>query len=308
MLKRFNPEDYLILVVDDAPMNLQIVGSMLDETGYATTFANNGSQAISRFKAAQPDLVLLDLMMPGVDGLEVCSALKATYPEIPIIFLTASHESEHLLQAFEQGAADYVTKPFSKPELLARVKTHLMLKHTFSELRTALVEMERLAKTDGLTGLLNRRYLFEAATQELSRAQRYGRAFSVLMVDIDHFKRINDTYGHPVGDVVIQTVASVLTEALREVDLIGRYGGEEFSIILPETPLQKATEVAERIREMINSLPIPAGSENLHITVSTGISGCEGGVQSIDEIFHQADKALYQAKSAGRNTWVVFTQ
>lgn len=303
MVKPFNPEDYLVLVVDDSPVNLQVVGITLDEIGYSTTFANNGSQAIERFKSAQPDLVLLDMMMPDMDGLEVCNILKATDPEIPIIFLTASHEQKHLIEAFEQGAADYVTKPFTKPELAARVKNHLMLRYAFNELKTALVEMERLAKTDGLTGLLNRRSLLEVAVQEFTRAQRYKRSLSVLMLDIDHFKRINDTYGHHVGDLVIQTIASILNEIFRATDSVGRYGGEEFVVILPETTLEQAFEVAERIRCQVSGRLMSNEIRDLHATVSLGISTLSTETNTIDEMLQRADKALYQAKSNGRNTW-----
>lgn len=304
MVKPFNPEEYLILVVDDSPVNLKIVAATLDLIGYSTTFANNGWLAIDRFKSAQPDLVLLDLMMPEMDGLEVCDALKAINPDTPIIFLTASHEEEYLLKAFEHGAVDYLTKPFNKMELMARVKTHLMLKYAFSELKMALVEMERLAKTDGLTGLLNRRSLFEVATQEFSRARRYNRIISILMLDIDHFKRINDTYGHPVGDAVIQEVASILKETLRETDFIGRYGGEEFAVILPETTLEQASEVAERIRYRIHEQTITNEFNSLQVTVSLGIATLKAEMNSVEEMLKQADQALYQAKSNGRNTWV----
>lgn len=304
MVKPFNPEDYLVLVVDDSPVNLQVVGTTLDEIGYSTTFANNGFQAIERFKSARPDLVLLDMMMPDMDGLEVCNILKAADPDVPIIFLTASHEPEHLLKAFEQGAVDYVTKPFNKPELAARVKNHLMLRYAFNELKIALNEMERLAKTDGLTGLLNRRSLLEIAEQEFARAQRYNRSLSVLILDIDHFKRINDTYGHPIGDVVIQTVASILNETLREADSVGRYGGEEFVVVLPETTLEQASEVAERIRDQVAKKLISNDFRNLQVTISIGISALKTETHTIDEMLQRADKALYQAKSNGRNTWV----
>lgn len=305
MVKPFNPEDYLILVVDDSPVNLQVVGTHLDEVGYSTTFANNGHQAVERFKVAHPDLVLLDLMMPEMDGLEVCDALKAVNPEIPIIFLTASQEQEHLLSAFEQGAVDYLTKPFNKLELIARVKNHLMLRYAFNELKGALVEMERLAKTDGLTGLLNRSSLFDAASQEFARIQRYERPLSVLMLDIDRFKQVNDTYGHQVGDTVIQRVAASLKETLREVDIVGRYGGEEFAVILPETTLSQAADVAERIRLQISQQSIATDTGNLTFTVSLGVAAYEVGMSSIDQVLKQADQALYQAKSNGRNTWVL---
>lgn len=303
MVNPFNPEDYLVLVVDDSPVNLQVVGTTLDEIGYSMTFANNGFQAIERFKSARPDLVLLDMMMPDMDGLEVCNILKAADPDVPIIFLTASHDPEHLLKAFEQGAVDYVTKPFNKPELAARVKNHLMFRYAFNELKTALVEMERLAKTDGLTGLLNRRSLFEIASQEFARAQRYNRSLSVLMLDIDHFKRINDTYGHHLGDLVIQSVASILKETLRETDSVGRYGGEEFVVILPETALEQAFEVAERIRFKVSAQSFSNDLKDLKVTVSLGVATLKSEINTVDEMMKQADHFLYQVKLNGRNAW-----
>lgn len=301
MVQSFNSKSYLILVVDDSPINRRVVGKSLDQLGYTAVFAHNGFQAIEQFKSARPDLVLLDLIMPDMDGLEVCDALKAINPEVPVIFLTASNEQEHLLKAFEQGAVDYLTKPFNQLELMARVKTHLMLKYAFSELKTALIEMERLAKTDALTGLLNRRSLFESAIQEFSRAQRYSRHLSVLMLDIDHFKHINDTYGHQAGDIVIQAVATILQETLRETDVLGRYGGEEFVVVLPETALEPALAVAERIRCQIYDRAISSDTSSLHITASIGIATFSTGTSSIDEMLKQADRALYQAKSKGRN-------
>lgn len=306
MMPSFQPQDFLILIVDDLPDNLRVVGSMLDRVGYATTFANSGVQALERFHSAAPDLILLDLMMPELDGLVVCQTLKAdpNYSNLPIIMLTASHEREHLLKAFDHGAVDYITKPFNQQELLARVKTHLMLKHTYDQLKKALTAMEHLARTDTLTGLLNRRSLFEVAEQEFVRAQRYQIAFSVLMLDIDHFKRINDTFGHQIGDLALQTLATTLKTSFRAVDCIGRYGGEEFVVILPATSLPEAIEVAERIRCLVADLVILTPTQNLYLTISTGIATFETTDLSIDQILNRADTALYQAKARGRNTWV----
>jgi diguanylate cyclase (GGDEF)-like protein len=309
VVEPFSLEDCLILVVDDVPNNLKIVGEMLDQAGYATTFATSALQAIDRVKTIQPDLILLDLMMPEMNGLEACEILKLDLAcqDIPIIFLTASNECEHLLQAFNHGAVDYITKPFYKPELLARVKTHLMLKHTTYALKGALAEMERLAKTDALTGVLNRRNLFEVAERELDRARRYGCAFSILMLDIDHFKHINDTYGHLIGDMVLQQLAATIRDALRKVDELGRYGGEEFAVILPETGIQQAIDVAERIQELIAKLVLLVEDGPVCITVSIGIATYEATDQTLYPLFERADKALYQAKQSGRNTYCVMT-
>ncbi|XDE61958.1 diguanylate cyclase [Arthrospira platensis BEA 1257B] len=304
----FQPENFLILIVDDVSKNLQVVGAMLDDVGYATTFATSGKQAIERVKTANPDLILLDLMMPEINGLQVCEHLKADplYAEIPIIFLTVSNESEHLLQAFSQGAVDYVTKPYKAPELLARVKTHLELKYTRDQLKTALVELEKLATTDPLTGIANRRHLLTLAEREFQRTQRYHNPFSVLMIDIDHFKLINDNYGHNIGDEALKIMADVTVNALRKVDIFGRFGGEEFVVFLPETQADEALLVAERIRKAIAQTPIYVEGQTINITVSIGVTIYESSEISLDGLLMEADKALYDAKKQGRNQVVIY--
>lgn len=302
-------EDFLILIVDDVPQNLKVVGSMLDEVGYSATFATSGKQALERIYNTKPDLILLDLMMPDMDGLQVCKTLKADpdYQEIPIIFLTASHEQDHLVNAFELGACDYITKPFKKQELLARVKTHLTLKHTTDELKKTLVELDRLARLDPLTGVLNRRSFFEGAEREFNRACRYGTIFSVLLLDIDHFKRINDTYGHLTGDRALMTLTSAISNTLRNVDFLGRYGGEEFVILLPETEAPEALNVAERIRSLVAEISIPTQKDPLRMTISVGVAVYESNDATVDNILDRADRALYQAKAKGRNTCCIYT-
>ncbi|MFO7088415.1 diguanylate cyclase response regulator [Arthrospira platensis PCC 7345] len=298
VVNSFQPENFLILIVDDVSKNLQVVGAMLDDVGYATTFATSGKQAIERVKTANPDLILLDLMMPEINGLQVCEHLKADplYAEIPIILLTASNESEHLLQAFSQGAVDYVTKPYKAPELLARVKTHLELKYTRDELKQALVELEKLATTDALTGIANRRHLLVLGEREFQRTHRYNNPFSVLMIDIDHFKLINDNYGHNIGDKALKIMAAVTVNALRKVDIFGRFGGEEFVVFLPETKADEALVVAERIREAIATTPIYVDDQTIHITVSIGVTIYNSSEISLDGLLMEADKALYDAK------------
>jgi len=305
----FNPSNFLVLVVDDLNINLQIVGAILDREGYATTFATNGQQALSRMNTAVPDLILLDLMMPEMDGLQVCESLRS-HPErreIPIIFLTASQEKKHLLQAFDRGAVDYITKPFNPPELLARVKTHLELKHTRDELKKAVAELERLATTDSLTGVANRRSLLLMGENEFNRARRYDRQFSVLMLDVDRFKQINDTYGHAVGDEALQTIAGAIVSTLRKGDYFGRFGGEEFVAFLPETNLDDAVEVANRIRTTIAGLCIFSQKQPVRMTVSIGVTEYNGNDSSIDKIIQRADKALYHAKHRGRNLVVAIS-
>ncbi len=304
----FNSEQFLILVVDDVSQNLQVVGSILDEIGYATTFATSGEQAIKRVKTAKPDLILLDLMMPEMNGLEVCQSLKSDplNQEIPIIFVTASNEKEHLIQAFEQGAVDYVTKPFSVPELLARVKTHLELKHTQDQLKKALLELEKLATTDSLTGIYNRRQLFVIGEQELQRSYRNNRPLSLLLLDLDYFKKINDLYGHSIGDQALILMAQTTLKSLRNSDFFCRFGGEEFVVILPETTLSEASEIAERLRFNLAEVSLFSQSETISFTVSIGVTSSTPSPCAFDLLLNRADQALYQAKHQGRNRVVTY--
>ncbi|MFE4107612.1 diguanylate cyclase [Almyronema epifaneia] len=300
----FHPENFSILIVDDVVDNLEVISIMLTEQGYYTLKAPSGQQALVEARNALPDLILLDLMMPDMNGLEACRILKADAQtaDIPIIFVTASDERDHLLQAFELGAVDYITKPFDCFELLVRIKTHLELKQVRDELKQALAVVEKLAATDELTGVANRRYLLEIATKEFERAKRYGRSLAIVMLDIDHFKLVNDNYGHQVGDRVLQQMAAVAAETLRKGDTLGRIGGEEFIALLPETAPSEAEEVAERLRQKIANLAIAISPEhNLQITVSLGLSVHLAGDVTIDAIITRADAALYVAKAQGRN-------
>ena len=306
----FQPQNFLVLVVDDLRQNLKIVGTMLDEAGYGTTFSTSGPQALERVQAARPDLIVLDLMMPDMSGLDVCRTLKANpeFREIPIIFLTASHRQDHLLKAFELGAVDYVTKPFSSAELLARVRTHLELKHTRDQLHLVLSEVQRMATIDSLTGVLNRRCLFDLAKREFERSQRYGSVFTLLMLDVDHFKRINDTYGHMVGDEVLKSLTQAIQRSLRQVDQFGRYGGEEFVIVLPESPLNIARQVGDRLRTISSQLSIPTKTDPISLTVSIGIAAYNPQDKAVEDIFERADRALYQAKAKGRDRCCVWEE
>jgi diguanylate cyclase (GGDEF)-like protein len=299
----FQAGDFLILVVDDTSRNLQLVIEILDNAGYATTFASNGKQAIERAKKAKPDLILLDLMMPEIGGLEVCRILKED-PElagIPIIFLTASNEKDNIVRAFESGAVDYVTKPFYSRELLARVRTHLELKKTRDELEKAYKKLEELVATDYLTGVPNRRAVFTFAQKEFQRHTRYRRLFSVLVIDIDFFKKINDTFGHDAGDKTLIAVARSIRDCLRQVDGFGRWGGEEFVAILPETPLNEAIATAGRICQTLKELTIEAGEREIQITLSVGAACANEEDASIEDVIDRADRSLLAAKREGRD-------
>ncbi len=299
----YNPQNFLILAVDDNPVNRILIEKVLTREGYKTKILSSSEKVIPCLTEQQPDLILMDLMMPNISGLELCEQIKSNslYQEIPIIFITASNEKQDLLKAFDSGAVDYVTKPFHHQELLARIKIHLELKFTRDELKKALAEVEQLAKTDELTGISNRRNFYSLAEREFNLANRSKRNFALLILDIDRFKTINDTYGHPIGDEVIKYVAQECTRNLRQEDLCARWGGEEFVIFMSESDLSEAIIVANRIRDNVENQPLQINSGNVSLTVSIGVSVYHQQDENIDKTISRADKALYQAKKTGRN-------
>ncbi|MCD4670106.1 MAG: diguanylate cyclase [Actinomycetia bacterium] len=289
----------LVLIVDDIAENLQLLGNILKKENYNIAAANNGKQAVAIASDINPDLILLDIMMPEMDGFEVCSKLK-NIPEtknIPIIFLTAKVETEDIIKGFKAKAVDYVTKPFNSYELLARVKTHLELKISKNLLEDKNKLLKTLSITDGLTGLHNHRYIVDALSQRISESRRYGQPLSIGMFDIDYFKKINDKYGHIFGDKVLIKISSVIEETIRKVDIAGRYGGEEFLIVMPCTESSGAYTTAERIRESIER--IKWDRDGLKITISGGV--CEFKDEDSEKLIKKADKLLYKGKKSGRN-------
>jgi diguanylate cyclase (GGDEF)-like protein len=204
------------------------------------------------------------------------------------------NNEESILKGFSSGGVDYITKPFKTLELLARTRTHIELKHA----REALL---RMATTDELTGLANRRHFMENLHAEFDRARRYGTAFSLIMMDIDHFKHINDTWGHKAGDLALQQTALTLKHSLRTSDIVGRVGGEEFAILLPETEADAAQVTAEKLRQAVEALSVHFDGNRIPVTISGGVAGCSGDDTGIDEIYIRADSAMYQAKKDGRN-------
>ncbi|MGQ4645923.1 diguanylate cyclase [Lyngbya aestuarii] len=302
-MKPFNPEEFLVLVVDDVSHNLQVIADILEEVGYDTTFATSGEQALERVATAQPHLILLDLMMPEMNGFQVCSQLKSDsrLDEIPVIFLTASHEKHHLIEAFAKGAVDYISKPFNAPELLARVRTHLELKHTQEQLRQCMNELVNLTAIDSLTQIWNHRYIGERVQQEFNRACRYNRPFSLLMFDIDVFKHINNTHSYFVGNQVLKIIAKTVFNSLRKIDSLGRWEREEFLIILPEIDGRSAIDVAERLQKCISQTVIPVGEQSLQVTISIGVASYQSVDLTIDAILQRASQALDHAKKQGSN-------
>ena len=303
----------LVLVVDDSPsIRSQIKGVLERVEGFGDFIeAGDGLQAFKLMVERQPDLVICDLIMPGFDGLKFL-ALRATRPElanIPIIMLTADGDANRKLEVFEQGAADYVSKPFNERELLARVKVHYRLKVLQDQLREANKRLEALADTDGLTGLYNRRYFDALLVRELQRTARYKTPMGVVLFDIDHFKRVNDGFGHSMGDEVLRNVGRIVTSSVRVTDSAARYGGEEIGIVFTQTVAQGVCEVTERLRARMAEFSHQYQGQTLKCTASFGISVCDGkGVTpSAIELVDRADRALYRAKHSGRNCVVLWT-
>jgi len=300
----------LILVVDDNPQNLKVLGNILKENSkYGLAFAMNGFEAIDFISRDKPDMVLLDIMMPDMDGYEVCEKIKQNpdTAEIPVIFITAKTEPEDIVRGFQAGGVDYVTKPFHEAELLMRIKTHMelklsrdLLKEKNKELSEAYQKIEQLALTDSLTGLANRRNIMNLMAVEVSRCGRNGGSFSLIMCDIDFFKKVNDTYGHDTGDYVLKTVADVMIENLRQQDVTSRWGGEEFLIMLPYTELEKAVAVAEKLRTAIGETMMSFAGETFNVTMTFGVSTFDKNL-GLEKAIKRADDALYLGKQTGRN-------
>ncbi|MEW6486863.1 MAG: diguanylate cyclase [Thermodesulfobacteriota bacterium] len=298
--------DFSLLIVDDSPGLRQEVRRLVERLGLFSSCreAENGIEGYKEVLAGAPDLILCDLVMPSVDGFKFLNLVRARpdLRDIPVILLTGRTEVGVKIRGLELGASDYVTKPFDPGELLARIKVQLKIKALQDALRASNEQLRELSSVDPLTKLFNRRYFMQALEAEYARSARYGTPLAFLMLDIDHFKRLNDTYGHQAGDEVLRGLADLLRVRVRGTDVAGRYGGEEFCVLLPHTGLPGAAELAERIRAAVEGTPIEARGERLGITVSVGAAACPGPrVATADDLIRLADEALYEAKAAGRN-------
>jgi len=291
----FEKKNQLILAVDDAPNILKAIEYILTKAGYSVLIARDGDEALTLVKQEHPALVISDIMMPGLDGYSLCTRLRSdrTTSLIPFIFLTAKDTVDDRIKGIQTGADGYLTKPFNRDELLALVETVLVRHRIYAE----------QTMKDALTALPNRAYLFKTLDDELARARRYRRNLSVVMLDIDHFKTINDTYGHIFGDKVLARLAGTLREEIRRQDVLGRYGGEEFLIILPETTKDKAAGLMERCRKKISAMSYTRNTEAppVSVTISIGITELTGDDNTIENLLARADRAMYQAKQEGRN-------
>jgi diguanylate cyclase (GGDEF)-like protein len=313
-----------IMIVDDSRDNLELLSSILKKESYRTHAVSSGTEALTFAPKLRPDLILLDIMMPEIDGYEVCSQLKNSEKtkDIPVIFISSKNKPDDKILGFDAGAVDYITKPFHRAETLSRIRTHLALKEARDELQRAnneiaiqnkklemaYQELQTIARTDSLTQLSNRGDLYRHLEIEKSRFSRNQKAFSVVLCDIDNFKKINDTYGHDCGDYVLVQTAKLFKKHTRLQDIVGRWGGEEFLFILPETNLAGARIVAEKVREAVDYFPFIYDEKLLNVTITLGITIIDDTDISMDEAVKQADEALYLGKMSGKNRSVTYSE
>ena len=286
-----------VLVIDDNLQNIRLLKEILEDEDFLVYTSDSGLAILEIVTNLNPDLILLDIMMPVVDGYEVCKVLKGNSltQDIPIIMITAKTEGEDVKKALDLGAFDYIKKPVDEVEVVARVQSALRYKQQQDKLK-------EIASRDGLTGAYNHALLIELFQKELAKQERSRGNIAFIMLDIDYFKKVNDTYGHLAGDVVLKELTQIITRNVRSSDIIGRYGGEEFGIVLTDMQLDTVYQLCERIRQSIEGNVFTIGTESLNITVSMGVYFKTAGDSiNIGEMIKKADEALYKAKHTGRN-------
>jgi diguanylate cyclase (GGDEF)-like protein len=303
---------YRILVIDDKPEIAELLRADCHDKPYDILYADGGERGLQMAAAERPDLILLDLRMPGMDGISVAHTLKsdAMTRNIPVILLTAVRDIDAKVKAFEAGAVDYVQKPWQWKELDARIAVELRrrravlsLQFKVDDLSQTNKELEELAVIDEMTGLHNFREFQRRLRAEWQRAERYKIPLSLILFDLDHFKRVNDTLGHQAGDRVLQEFATLVTGGARANDVAARYGGEEFAVILPHTDREMAMRVAERIRLAVKEFGFLDERNPTRITVSGGVATYHSSadIETVDDLVRVADVALYEAKDRGRD-------
>ncbi len=301
------PTDGAILIVDEQERVVERIAKALEGVG-ELSFMAGGEDAAERAREKNYDLIIVSLTMRDTDGLRVCSKLRSFEEtrHVPILVMVDDGNTKLLVRALEMGVNDYVVRPVDKQEFLARVKTQLKRKRFADKLWENFHLSMQLATTDAVTGLYNRHYLTSHMDTRMAAAQNQGKDLSIMMMDIDHFKLVNDTYGHAVGDKVLKEFATRIGRNIRGVDLAARYGGEEFVVMMPETPTDWAFMIGNRLREEVAENPfdfdLPEGP--ITITVSIGVATSQDG-QTPSQLLEEADKALYEAKASGRNKVIV---
>ncbi len=291
-----------VLVVDDNQTNLALIKVYLEQMGLEVYMAQEAHSGLEIAMEERPDLILLDIMMPVMDGIEMCKRLKADPRTvmIPVIFVTAKDQSQDKISGLKSGAVDYITKPFNPNELKTRINVILQM----IELQEKLLDQ---ANTDELTGLANRRHFFKLLEREILQSEIKGTNLTIIMIDVDHFKSINDNYGHLGGDAVLKQMANIIRENIYPLDVAARYGGEEFVILMPSTPADIAYQAAEKLRRKIETCNWKISADHIKITASMGVTTMDNNILvSSYDLIKRADNALYMAKREGRNRVVVW--
>jgi two-component system cell cycle response regulator len=299
-----DPSKFRIAVVDDDAAIRRLVRLFLKRSGYDIVEFPTGNEAREQLMKIPWDLAILDRRLPDMDGVMLAQELKAR-PEFKtrfVIMLTGEDDQADKVEGLDLGADDYVTKPFQYPELMARIRAGKRIVDLQKELLETNKRLERLSITDGLTNLYNHRYFQDELVRAFEESVRYGRPLSLAIVDLDYFKKVNDSYGHAVGDEVLKAVSKLFQESIRSTDLAARYGGEEFAVMMPETELHDAMTFAEKIRTLIESSPIQTQAGHVPVTVSVGVAAVpHPKIPAAKELIVAADNALYRAKNGGRN-------
>ncbi len=286
-----------ILVVDDDKLNLTLMTDILKAEGYTVHSFDNGGSILEMAYLIKPEAILLDIILPGIDGFEICKMLKNDIQtqDIPIIMITGRTHSSDVKKALELGAFDYIKKPVDEVELVARVNSVLRYNEYHEKLKAMAIK-------DGLTGLYNHTFLIEIFEKEIKKREKKSLSISFAMLDIDFFKKINDTYGHLFGDKVLKVLSSILSSSVSSCDIVGRYGGEEFGIVFANIDKEGLYKSCEKLRKKVEDAIFEIGSDKVKITISIGACFKDNikGLKS-DEMIKEADEALYKAKSSGRN-------
>jgi len=299
----------LILIVDDHPDNVEVLKVRLEALGYRTATASDGEAALEMVAESPPDLILLDVMMPNMDGNEVARRIKGnkSLPYIPIIMQTALDTTQSKVVGLDAGADDYITKPINYAELQARMGAALRIKALQDEVKAKNVQLAEMAITDALTGVFNRRHVDELLDEMFEHSLRLHEYLALAMFDLDHFKHVNDTFGHQAGDAVLGQFSRLLKHLARDIDRVGRYGGEEFVVLLPGTGLDAGVTFAERVRQEVETHQFEYEGRALRCTVSVGVAAWHHPrIRSRQQLVKSADDSLYVAKSLGRNRVVRF--
>jgi diguanylate cyclase (GGDEF)-like protein len=298
------PGKFNVVIVDDDTAIRKLVRLFLARSGYEVSEFGAAADARTAMASIPWDLAILDRRLPDADGVEICAELKSN-PQTKsryIIMLTGEDEQEDKVLGLDLGADDYITKPFQLPELMARIRAAKRIVDLQKELMESNKRLELLSITDGLTKLHNHRHFQDELARAFDESQRYNRPLSLAIVDLDFFKKVNDTYGHAVGDEVLKAVSHIFQESIRSTDLAARYGGEEFAVMMPETDLDEAVIFAEKIRNLVESHPVETQGGRVIVTVSIGVTSVPyTRMRTAKELIVAADKALYRAKRNGRN-------